>query len=264
MASPAASKPVSSRLLNMKFMQRPSNNNKRTTAETKETTLISTDTHTTTNIHKDAKKDVTTVGISRAAIQAAKKAEEGRREAAITGSSAGISERWSLGVSGGARGGEMVGAVRVFVGDVSSPSHSSDDDDGDGDDDGGVKSGKEGVEAGGGRRYFGGRTAPAPVEKEEEESSEDEEGRARKVKAAERALRGLTQIGGRAPAQSHKDVMCYLCQKKGHVRAACPSRGEGAAGRDGGSGGNSGKGGKRSWDRGGGDGGTNKKRQRRG
>ncbi|KAJ6261478.1 hypothetical protein Dda_4148 [Drechslerella dactyloides] len=281
----AAAKPVSSRLLNMKFMQRPSNakgsSRKSIPASNSNSNSDTTTTPTQIPTVTGGKTDKRRVDISRAAIREAVASEDGRRAAAIGVSAAGMSERWSLGVPAVRGGGEMVGAVRVFIGDLpsdsSSSSSSDDDDDDDNSDDGEDEGGKEGGGKGTGRRYFGGRTAPAPTVKRDptsdddqdtsDDDSTDERDRrakkaASKIKAADRTLRTLTQIGGRAPSSSSpmKDVECYTCHQRGHVRAACPVANNGNNGNSNGRG----RGRKRGVEGDGGAGSGNfKKRQRR-
>ncbi|KAK6356729.1 hypothetical protein TWF718_001071 [Orbilia javanica] len=252
-SSSQASKPVSSRLLNMKFMQKPLSSSTSPTSKTPPSKHHSTPQTTTTT--------TTTKNVSKSAILAAQALESSRREAAINSSSLGAAERWSLSLPASERaneirgGGEMVGSVKVYMtGNTlwnTDYAHQQDGGMGNNDISDSGDDEDEIVPVAPVRRYFGGRTAPVAEKKSNEDDEDDddqddvgdsdedtsasesevlrriESKRAakalKKEKDADRALRNLKQIGGRATANGAENIECFACGETGHRKSDCPS-----------------------------------------
>ncbi|KAF3932679.1 hypothetical protein ABW19_dt0202599 [Dactylella cylindrospora] len=266
----ASSPKVSSRLLNMKFMQRPiSSQSPKYSSSSTSTSYSSTPhsklSHSTLPSSSKSSKNTSLASISRTAILAAKAEEESRREAALLNtSSAAEEERWSFDIPENdpenkhlkllARKGEvMIGNVKVVV--LANRYRGEDDSDGSS-----SESEDEGERVFIGRRYFGGWKPPAKEEKKSSPAPSDSESdseidsdlsdteierraelkaskkREKKHRQADKALRGLTQIGGRAATQNGDlaNMKCFACQGMGHKSADCPNRGRGGKRRDGG------------------------------
>ncbi|KAK6333817.1 hypothetical protein TWF730_004000 [Orbilia blumenaviensis] len=244
-----ASKPVSSRLLNMKFMQKPLSSGP-SSATSKNSPSKHSPSSTSPSDTSKSKSSSTANRVSRSAILAAQALESSRREAAINSTAFGAAERWSLSLPASERaneirgGGEMVGGVKVFM--AGNTRWNSEQPHGDSSDD----EEEEDVEpAAPVRRYFGGRTAPVLEKKSTEDSEDDisdsgddtsaseseilrrvESKRAAKVlkkeKDADKTLRNLKQIGGRAQtANAFADMECFGCGEKGHRKSDCPNAG---------------------------------------
>ncbi|KAF3178081.1 hypothetical protein TWF788_007524 [Orbilia oligospora] len=160
-------------------------------------------------------------------------------------------------------GGEMVGGVKVYMTgntlwntehthaqDKNSSNNNENDDDGEDEED------EETVPVAPVRRYFGGRTAPVLEKKSTEDTDSDddhapdsgdddddtsasesevlrrvESKRAakalKKEKDADRALRNLKQIGGRAKTANGgaENIECFACGETGHRKFDCPNTG---------------------------------------
>ncbi|KAK6533967.1 hypothetical protein TWF281_005309 [Arthrobotrys megalospora] len=262
MASPSASqasKPVSSRLLNMKFMQKPLSSKAAVSSPTSNSPSKHPSSASSPSTTSKPKPSTSADNISRSAILAAQALESSRREAAINSTTFGAAERWSLSLPASERaneirgGGEMVGGVKVFMtGNTRwSSEHAHDQDDDNSDDD------EEATPTAPVRRYFGGRTAPVLEKKSTQDGDSDasdseddtsasesevlrrvESKRAakalKKEKDADRTLRNLKQIGGRAKTTPGLgDMECFGCGEKGHRKSDCPSaRQKGNKGRD--------------------------------
>ncbi|KAK6517097.1 hypothetical protein TWF506_006975 [Arthrobotrys conoides] len=256
-SSSQASKPVSSRLLNMKFMQKPLSSGSSPTSKTPPSK------HNSPSDTSKSKPSSNKNSVSRTAILAAQALESSRREAAINSSAFGATERWSLSLPASERanevrgGGEMVGGVKVYMtGNTlwnTEHTHAQDENSSDDDDEE-----EEAVPVAPVRRYFGGRTAPVLEKKSTEDTDSDnaedsddgtsasesevlrrvESKRAakalKKEKDADRTLRNLKQIGGRAKMANGgaENIECFGCGETGHRKSDCPNTGsKGGKGR---------------------------------
>ncbi|KAF3281580.1 hypothetical protein TWF970_002137 [Orbilia oligospora] len=262
-SSSQASKPVSSRLLNMKFMQKPLSSGSSPSSKTPPSKH-----HSQSDSSKPSSNKHNNKNVLRSAILAAQALESSRREAAINSSAFGATERWSLSLPPSERanelrgGGEMVGGVKVYMTGntlwntehTNAQDRNSSNNDGDDGDDGEDEEEEETVPVAPVRRYFGGRTAPVLEKKSTEDTDSDdapdsgdddddtsasesevlrrvESKRAakalKKEKDADRALRNLKQIGGRAKTTNGgaENIECFACGETGHRKSDCPNTG---------------------------------------
>ncbi|KAK6509816.1 hypothetical protein TWF481_004545 [Arthrobotrys musiformis] len=235
-----ASKPVSSRLLNMKFMQKPHSSTSSTPSSKHQSPSSSAPSKSKPSSSSTTPKN----SVSRSAILAAQALESSRREAAINSSAVGASERWFLSLPASERaneirgGGEMVNGVRVYTAGHTLWGHDDDSSDE-----------EEVPPPAPARRYFGGRAPPVVEKKSTEDTDSDdapdsddetsaseaevlrrvESKRAakalKKEKEADKTLRNLKQIGGRAKTTGSSDMECFACGEKGHRKSDCPNLG---------------------------------------